>query len=192
MKKLAIGLAFLGACSIAFAAPVTVSSVTQSGGNNSASLISNGAFPAEYYPWDWAMNVWWTGTSVALSMTFDGVYELRDARLSVDNNDSYRVDYSMDGSSWTPLFSVLSGYGNVTWGMDTMSTVAGDGEYVAQIDFGPVDARYARIVATGGDNYYSVGELSFSGNVANRIPEPVSLALMGVGLLGLGLVRRRK
>lgn len=177
----------------AISAPVTVSSATGTGSyNNAASLISDGIFPYEGSVWSGSSIVWWNGTATALTLTFDQVYSLQDVTLSVDNNDSYVVQTSLDGMNWTTLFTVSASYGEIDWGMDTMSSVSGESEYVSGLDFQATEALYARILATSGDNLYSVGELTFAGASASAIPEPTSITILGIGLIGLGATRRKK
>ncbi|MBK8019778.1 MAG: PEP-CTERM sorting domain-containing protein [Betaproteobacteria bacterium] len=75
--------------------------------------------------------------------------------------------------------------------MDTMSSVAGDGEYVASIDFPAVQAKFARVYAVTGDGAYAVAEMQFSGTPV-PVPEPSQYALLGVGLVGVGLRLRKR
>lgn len=191
MKKLSVSAIALSglllAHSGAFAAQVSPVSVSGYGSyNNSPTLITDGNIPAEYTDWTNQQNVWWQGTGVELVIDFGSIRSITDVLVSVDNNDDYLVEWG--GGTWTPLFAISSSQGNVGYGMDTMSTDSNHPEYIAELDFAPVQTQYLRIRATGGDNLYSVGELQAFGS---PVPVPAAAWLFSSGLLGLiGLSRR--
>jgi hypothetical protein len=165
--------------------------------NNSTSLIINNVIPAEGSTWTDPTNVWWNGLTPQFTIDLGQVYTLQDLVLSLDNNDTYAIEYSTDNLSFTPLTTVSAGFGEIGNGMDTFSTALGDPEYVPGIDFAPVQARYLRTFATGGDNSYSIGEIQSFGTLgsAAAAPEPSVIALLGTGILGLigrRSFRRRK
>ncbi|MHB1374721.1 MAG: PEP-CTERM sorting domain-containing protein [Thauera sp.] len=200
MKKLAFATALALSATLINAAPIsTTVSASANGINGSPTLLNNGVFPAEVSAWNSNATVSWKGLGKAFTFAFDDLYLVEDIRLSVDNNDSYALDYSIDNQSWTSLFTILPSYGEISWGMDTMSSVLGDAEYVSQIDFSPFAARYVRIQAAGGDNSYAIGEVAFGGTRIQQqtaqatatVPEPGMLALLGIAL-GAGLVARRR
>lgn len=200
MKKLVLGAVLALSASLASAAPIpTVVSTASTGFNGSLQVLNDGIFPAEMSVWSSDKTLSWKGTDKAFTFSFGDLYRVDDVRLSVDNNDSYLLEYSLDNLSWSTLFAVVWHYGEVMWGMDTMSTHGGDLEYVSQLDFGPVEARFARIMATGGDNLYAVGEVAFSGErviqptvAVASVPEPGMLALLAAGVAAFALVRRRR
>ena len=164
--------------------------------NNVAKAI-DGEIPSEYTRWTTDTAWWSTGnpTSEYITIDYGELFTIEDIILSVDNNDAYRVDFSTDNSSWTQLFAFEENVSeDVTWGMDTISTIAGDQEYVAALDFNPVQAQYFKIYATGGDRSYSVGEFSAYGTASGAapVPEPATMLLAGIGLIGIAGSRLRK
>ncbi len=167
----------------------TVAAGTLTGGN--AALIIDGSVPPEGQYWQ-TDTAYWSGTSVILQVDLGARYKLEDVLVSVDNNDAYLVQYSIDGLSFSNLFSIAVSDGEIPvspGGMDTMSSDSANPEYVPSIDFSAVDTRYLRISATGGDNYYSVGEIQAFG-APSSIPEPTALLLFGSALLLLPWARR--
>ena len=187
-------LLLAGLTPLAQGAPISAVSATGTGAyTNSPSLLINGVIPSEGTLWTWPTNVWWYGTTPRFTIDLGGIYTIQDVVVQVDNNDGYKVDYSTDTINWNNLFTILSGYGEIGYGMDTMNTFSGDLEHVSGIDFSPsVSARYLRIYATGGDNSYAVSELQAHGTAAGPIPEPSTFILLGFGLLGMaGHARKR-
>lgn len=177
-----LALAFTpGVTQAAWMSPTSAS--TSGGTNGSTSLLIDGNIPVEGTQWQTG-TVWWNGTGPVLTFDLGALYNLTDILISVDNNDQYQVDYSTNGSSYSSLFTIFAGFGEIGGGMDTMTTKSGDPEFVAGIDFTAVQARYLRVYATGGDNSYSVGELQFEGTLANTTPAPPSVVLLSVGALG--------
>jgi len=189
---LIISIAFL--TPVVQAAYITPHSVTGTGSyNNSPDLIIDGYIPEEWTPWTESSNVWWYGTTPTFTIDLGDIYIIEDITLQVDNNDDYRVQYSLNNSDWDTLFTIDSGFGDVGWGMDTMTTISGDSEYISEIDFSsPVKARYIRIFAIDGDNMYAVSELDAYGTL---VPEPISSILFVTGgalLAGRYYLRRKK
>ena len=69
--------------------------------------------------------------------------------------------------------------------MDTLSTVSGHPEYISEIDFSPVQARYIRFGATDGDDRYAASEVQVFG--VSVCPSHPPVALMAAGFAGLAL-----
>lgn len=190
IKPFLAPLAVLLASGNAFAAPITALSVSGSGTySNSPALINDGAIPLQGSAWADATNVYWNGTVPTFTLDYGATYKIDGVVVSVDNNDDYSMQWSADNATWNTLFNISQAYGEVGWGMDTLSSVTGDPQYAAGMAFTPVQARYLRISATGGDHHYSVGEVQAFGS---PVPIPAAAWLFGSGLAGLmGVARRR-
>ena len=186
--------AALGAIASVSAQMITPAATGSGSQVNNFSLISNGVIPSEGAALPASSNVWWVGygTSITLDLGFN--YRVNDLLASVDNNDRYQIDYSLDGFSFTHLFTILPSYGEIAAspdGLDTLSTDDTSPDYILQIDFPPVLARYLRIRATpGGDALNAVSELRAFGS---PVPEPSSYGLIGAaGHSALVVLRPRR
>jgi len=132
--------------------------------NNQEALIIDEIFAEQGSPWDGEQCVWWTGNEniTFFIVDFGKVLLLKDILLQVDNNDDYAVEYSEDGKAFSPWLMIKSGYGEIGDGMDTLSSDADHPDYVQELDFEPVNARFIKIYAVEGDSSYSVSELQFT------------------------------
>jgi len=174
-----------------YASLITSTTVTGTGTYyNSVNLLTDGTFPAEASFWRNNTNVFWNGITPSFTFDFGSVYQIDDVLLSVDNNDYMRIEWSLDSINWTDLFLISRYDGEITNGMDTMSTDINHSEYIGALDFNTIQTQFLRLSATGGDNSYSVGEFQVFGNSLS-VPEPSSLAIFALGIMGLSLRTRK-
>jgi hypothetical protein len=97
-----------------------------------------------------------------------------------------RLFSSTDGVSFAPLVSGLSPTNNAFYS-----------DYAADVfSFGDISAQYIRFDMSGcpqpsGDTFAgcAIGEVAFRQGVANSVPEPGTLFIVGLALAGLAFVR---
>jgi len=61
------------------------------------------------------------------------------------------------------LTEILGSDGEVLEGMDTMSSIPEHPEYIEDLEFFPLRARYIRIFAEDGDNQFAISEFQVFG-----------------------------
>lgn len=194
--------AALSVAALGTAQAVTVTSIVGTGTffNSPSALLTDGDFGLGF-GWGSAPTVSWAGqtgaTGVAFTLTLDTLYTLHDVRIGVDSNDFYAVQTSTDGTTWNTLFTSLSASldAGFQWGgsgsLIKKSSVLGESAYSSLIDFPASPARYVRIFAAGGDDFYAVSEIQLVGT-AVPVPEPLTSAMLLSGLSALGFLARRR
>gem|GEM_PF-1461967 len=140
--------------------------------SNSPDLIIDGKLPKETTSWTGPQCVYWNGIKARFVIDLGRVEQVSGILVQVDNNDDYRVDYSTDGRKYFRLTDIKKGYGEINWGIDTLSSIPGHPEYISQMAFTPVKARFIKFYAAGGDNSYCLSELQVFGE--SSTPDPVS------------------
>ena len=103
--------------------------------------LTDGIVPARSTDFNAASNVYWFGqeagpvdiiatelapaagelSGLVFGLELDGVQRLTGLLLSVDSNDDYAVDYSLDGTNWTRLVDIAATQGSSDYGMDTFT-----------------------------------------------------------------------
>jgi hypothetical protein len=87
-----------------------------------------------------------TPMSAAKQIDLIAVFPISQITIQADSNDTYQVDGSLDGVTWTALWTVPTGSGGLrSRTSPTVPTLP--------------SARYVRVYATAGDGDYSVSEL---------------------------------
>lgn len=123
----------------------------------------------------------WAGNNVTtMSMTSGGLFNL----TSIDFSEFWNTD-------WTKTLTVTG-----SGGQTAVITLDGINDELGPLNdfqtelFGWTDLSWVSFDSNDdgtGDNYWGMDNITYS-----SVPEPATLSLLGLGLLGLGLTRRRK
>ena len=146
-----------------------------------------------------------TNTIDALSFAYGGYYDLNGSTYllgDLQGSQTIRIDFTDAVSAWGGTFSgisdgprntVLSAYdaGNNLLGVVNTSSVTNSdvGFYGFAFD---ANETASYLVFQNTTTYNDVFGLDDIGFVTANVPEPNSLALFGLGLVGLTLLRRKK
>lgn len=141
------------------------------------SLVIDGFTPPEGGAWS-ENTLWWQGTTQSIQVVFKRPTYVSDFVISADNNDTYLIEYSLDLGEWVELQTIPANVGEISSGMDTMSTIEGSSEYVPEIDFAqrPLADR-VRITAIGPDVFNSIGEVQFFTEINPGVDLEIGLAV---------------
>jgi len=153
---------------------------------SASSVLTSGTFFAEGTCWldgvAWTANA--NGAPDYVDIDLGGAYSISSAIVQADDNDSYELQYLGTDNAYHDWWNVASVN---AWGLVTRPS----GDQTTQQSLPTVTATGLRLFATGGDGEYALGQVEVFGNAVGT-PEPGALMLLGAGLSGLGLLRRRR
>ncbi len=150
-----------------------------------ASSLTDGVFLPAATVWNDG-SVWWDedvpeSADNSIEIDLGGVYELIGFIVQADDNDAYLIEY-WNGVGWANAWDVPIAGG---FGLQARPNAADNTDIFLLAS--SISTDRLRFSATAGDNYFSISEIQ-----AFTVPEPGTLALLGIGLFGMGLARRRQ
>lgn len=193
LAKMLSGMVLIAAASAAQAGVISVSDVTASstfGTYNVNNLVNGAGLTGTQHDGNWE-NKWMTDSTVTGELIFNlgSIYDISSASIwnygggCCGVNRSVKdlsVGVSLDGVTYSSIGSFTLGLpAGTPFAADTISLGA-----TAQYIKFDLNSNY------GSQQYTGLSEVQFEGLMAS-VPEPASIALLTIGLAGLGLSRRK-
>ena len=121
--------------------------------------------------------VYWYSDYTYFIIDLGRVVHIQGIAMQMDNNDDYFLEASLDGEDFRPLLYVSSKWGETPEGMETISTIKGDSEFIPQAVICSSRTRFLKLSARGGDEVYAVSEVMVFGDEMAGVAAPESLAV---------------
>jgi hypothetical protein len=168
---------------VAQAALLKAKSIKGSGEfSHAAKLIIDQKMPRQGTEYDNKACVYWNDPKAYFVIDLGEAFWITGLTIQADNNDDYVIGVSTDGKTFKPLLTASWEWGEVSDGMETLSTLAKDPQHVPEMAIKPAQARYVRLSAKGGDEAYAVSELLLYGSKTAPVVSPtVSQTPTGTG-----------
>lgn len=130
---------------------------------NNAELMIDGRIPPEGSQENSADCVFWDNLDTVFIIDLGKTCQVSGILIQADGNDSYRIDYSVDGGNYFALCEIKQDMGENEKGMETICTLPDHEEYITDLDFFPVQARYIKVYVDFGEGVFSVSEVQIYG-----------------------------
>jgi hypothetical protein len=128
-----------------------------------AELLFDDQIPDEESVWDGDEVVSWSDPDCQFVIDLGRAYRITHILAQINSGNGYRIDYSLDDLEYISLVALTGASLDVSSGMDTVCTDPGNPEYVPDLDFFPVEARYIKIYGVEGEGPFAVSELQVFG-----------------------------
>lgn len=145
--------------------------------NHSYDLLIDGNVVYQNAPWDGDACVYWTDAATEFVFDLGKETEIKELLLQVDDNDTYLVQTSLNGIDYQTLITIKPEHGEIVGGMDIMSSDAASPDFIKDLDFKPVKAKFIKLKASEGDDMYSAAEICINHAEVTMIQNPEEKAV---------------